>query len=137
MPIPSLLVSHCLYTPPAHPTRNASPNSRLRQAIFRQFRATISQLQLFRWSSGNRCICLCGRLKPLCPYSMRYSDLFIIPYKKVSELQWYIQGKSLEDFKRLRKGTNSFSDIILIQWTVFALISRNTILINSFEISFI
>lgn len=30
-PLQVFLVSHCLYTPPVHSARNASPNSRLKQ----------------------------------------------------------------------------------------------------------
>lgn len=101
--------------------RNCCSKLRVKAAFSRQFcLTTASQFQLSRWSLGNRCICLCLRLKPLCPYYMRYHDPFIIGYKKASVLQWYIEGKSLEDLKYLRKGTNSFSDISLIWWTVFA-----------------
>lgn len=112
-------------SPPIHCSsqlcRNCCPKFQIKAAFSRQVCLTIaSQFQLFRWSLGNRCICL--RLKPLCPYYMRYHDPFIISYKKASVLQWHIDGKSLEDFKTWeRKGTNSFSDTNPIRWTVSAL----------------
>lgn len=89
-------------SPPIHCSsqlcRNCCSKFQIKAAFSRQVCLAIaSQFQLFRWSLGNRCICL--RLKPLCPYYMRYHDPFIISYKKASVLQWHIDGKSLEDFK--------------------------------------
>lgn len=112
------LISHHLYTAPV----NSAGSSKLQDkaAFSRQSCLTMApQFLLFRWGSGNRCICLCLRLKPLCPDYTRYHNPFITGYKKASVLQWYREGKSLEELKYLRKGTNSFSDISLTLWTVF------------------
>lgn len=74
------LVGHHL-NPSSQLCRNCCSRLHVKAAFSRQVCLTIaSQFQLFRWSLGNRCICL--RLKPLCPYYMRYCDPFIISYKK-------------------------------------------------------